>query len=153
MAAAALLSVSTARPAAACMLPQIYFFAHGSAAIDKENDEALEFVVSWIHRSAGGGLEEIRVNGHSDRTGSAAARRAISLARAKAVRDRLVSYGIPASLIVVTAMGDQKPVVATADGVPEPDNRRADIGITLTEAGRAALHARPPTPIGSVPTC
>jgi outer membrane protein OmpA-like peptidoglycan-associated protein len=134
------------------MLPQTYFFTHGSAAIDQRSEDALRVVVSWLHRNADG-LKEIRVTGHSDRTGSRAGRRAISLARAKAVRDRLVSYGIPSGLMVIEAMGDAKPAVATGEGVPEPDNRRADIRIILTEAGLAALQARPATPIGSIPTC
>lgn len=152
MAAATFFSVAMTRPAAACMLPQIYCFAHGSAAIDRQSEEALKVVVSWLHRNADG-LKKIQVIGHSDRTGSRAARRAISLARAKAVTDRLVSSGIPARFIVVKGMGDAKPAVATGDGVPEADNRRVEIGIELTEAGLAALRARPATPIGSVPTC
>jgi outer membrane protein OmpA-like peptidoglycan-associated protein len=152
MAAATFLSTAMTSPAAACILPQIYFFAHGSAAIDQESEDALKVVASWLHRR-GDGVKEIRVTGHSDLTGSRAARRAISLARAEAVKGRLVSYGVPASLIVIAAMGDAKPVVPTADGVPEPDNRRADIGIRLTEAGLAALRARPATPIGSIADC
>ncbi len=152
LAAAALVSIGTATPAAACILPTIYFFAHGSDAIDRQSEQGLSAVLSWIQRNADG-LAQIRVVGHSDRTGSRGARRAISLARAEAVRDWLISRGAPAPLIVVEAMGDAKPVVVTADGVPEPDNRRVEIGLKLTEAGLAALQARPATPLGAVATC
>lgn len=152
LAAATSLSLATAGPAAACMLPSTLYFARGSDAIDQESQPIFASVISWIQRN-GEGLEKILVTGHSDRTGSRTARRAISLARAEAVRDRLVSYGVQARLIEVRAMGDTKPAVATADGVTEPDNRRVDIAFRFTDAGLAALRARSATPIGGVPTC
>jgi outer membrane protein OmpA-like peptidoglycan-associated protein len=150
--AAALLSPATASPAAACILPSIFYFAPGSVAFDEDSERTLAGLVSWIQRN-GFGLEKILVTGHSDRTGSRSARRAISVARAEAVRDRLVSHGVQARLIEVRGMSDSKTVVATPDGVPELDNRRAEILFKFTEAGLAALRANPPTPIGEVPTC
>jgi outer membrane protein OmpA-like peptidoglycan-associated protein len=120
--------------------------------MDEDSEKRLTHVLSWIQRN-GDGLDQVLVTGHSDRTGSRTARRAISLARAEAIRDRLVSHGVHAGLIEVRALRDSKPVVATEDGVPEPDNRRVDITFRFTDAGLAALQVRSATQMGEVPTC
>jgi outer membrane protein OmpA-like peptidoglycan-associated protein len=151
MAAATFLSFAMSAPAAACMLPSILYFEPGSNAIDARSEEVVQTLVSWIQRNPG--VEEIRLTGHTDRTGTIAGRAAISLARAEAVRDRFVSYGVPAGLIVVDAIGDARPAVETPDGAPEPDNRRVEVIFTLSKAGHEALTRRPPAPIGALPTC
>lgn len=142
----------TTGPAAACTLPVIQYFAKGSSALDERSESALATVFSWLQRNANG-LRQIRVVGHSDRTGSRRARRAISLARAEAVRDRLVSYGVPASLIMVQASGDASPAIDTPDGVSDPDNRRTEILVEMTESWRVERQSSPPPAIGSITTC
>ena len=52
---------------------------------------------------------------------------ALSLRRANAVKDQLVREGIPATQIVVVGKGESQPLVPTADGVREPQNRRMEI--------------------------
>ncbi len=143
VAAAPFLALAIPSPAAACLLPTIYFFEVGATQIDRQMVGALKTVAAWLQRNATG-LQEVRVTGHSDRTGSRAARQAISVRRARAVSDSLVSYGAPARFLVVQGMSDRLPRVPTGEGVAEPDNRRVEIGISLTDAGEAALRAKPP---------
>lgn len=49
--------------------------------------------------------------------------------RAQAVRDALVDSGVSAADIAVFAKGETNPLVQTADGVREPQNRRVEIVI------------------------
>ena len=54
---------------------------------------------------------------------------ALSLRRANAVKDALVREGVPATAISVIGRGESQPLVQTADGVREPQNRRVEIVI------------------------
>jgi outer membrane protein OmpA-like peptidoglycan-associated protein len=67
------------------------------------------------------------VEGHSDRSGSAIASRQASTQRAATVRDYLVAHGVPPTRIQVQVWGEERPLIATADGVREPQNRRVDV--------------------------
>jgi len=70
---------------------------------------------------------KVDVTGHADRSGSDQYNMALSLRRANAVKDQLVREGIPANQIVVVGRGETQPLVNTADGVREPQNRRVEI--------------------------
>ena len=74
-----------------------------------------------------GNKTRIGVTGHADRSGSDAYNMALSLRRANAVKDQLVREGIPAANITVVGRGESQPLVPTADGVREPQNRRVEI--------------------------
>lgn len=70
---------------------------------------------------------EIVVTGHADRAGPSDYNVALSERRAKAVRAHLMEHGLTISALKdfeLNARGESDPVVATADGVPEPANRR-----------------------------
>ncbi|QQS15110.1 MAG: OmpA family protein [Rhodospirillales bacterium] len=67
------------------------------------------------------------VTGHADKSGGDAYNMALSLRRANAVKDQLVREGIPANQIAVVGRGESMPLVQTADGVREPQNRRVEI--------------------------
>ena len=69
----------------------------------------------------------IDVAGHADKTGTAAYNQTLSLARANNVAAELVRLGVAKSAIIITAFGDTKPLVPTAEGVREPQNRRVEI--------------------------
>ncbi|HEY0147367.1 MAG TPA: OmpA family protein [Allosphingosinicella sp.] len=141
IAAATFISFTTSVPAAACIRQQILYFAPGSTAISQRSEQVLASLVAWIRQNFDG-VDGIRVTGHSDSTGSPALRTAISFARAEAVRDKLISYGIPARLFGVQAMGDSEPAIETADGVAEPDSRRVEIIFAMTKAGRKCCSPR-----------
>ena len=74
-------------------------------------------------------LNAVRIDaiGHADRSGSDAYNVALSQRRAAAVRAELVRLGIQTNQISVAARGEAEPLVPTADGVREPQNRRVQI--------------------------
>ncbi|CAN5511461.1 hypothetical protein BH10ACT3_BH10ACT3_16540 [soil metagenome] len=73
------------------------------------------------------GGAQIKASGNTDRAGTEAYNMALSLRRANAVRDALVREGVAASDISVVALGESHPMVPTADGVREAQNRRVEI--------------------------
>jgi OOP family OmpA-OmpF porin len=75
------------------------------------------------------GSARITATGHTDTSGPEAYNMALSLRRANAVKDALVRDGVPAQAITVIGRGESNPLVATGDGVREPQNRRVEIVI------------------------
>ena len=75
------------------------------------------------------GNARITATGHTDRSGPDSYNMALSLRRANAVKDALVRTGVPATAINVIGRGETQPLVQTADGVREPQNRRVEIVI------------------------
>jgi outer membrane protein OmpA-like peptidoglycan-associated protein len=69
----------------------------------------------------------IEVAGHADRSGSPQYNQRLSQRRAEAVASELSRLGVARSNISVQAFGESRPLVATADGVREPQNRRVEI--------------------------
>jgi OOP family OmpA-OmpF porin len=67
------------------------------------------------------------VAGHADKSGTAAYNQGLSLRRANNVAAELVRLGVPRTAISISAFGDTKPLVPTAAGVREPQNRRVEI--------------------------
>jgi OmpA-OmpF porin, OOP family len=71
----------------------------------------------------------IEVAGHADRSGSPQYNQRLSLQRAEAVAAELARLGVARSAIAVQAFGESRPLVATADGAREPQNRRVEIAL------------------------
>jgi OOP family OmpA-OmpF porin len=91
------------------------------------------------------GIERIVLVGHTDRLGDAEYNQRLSLQRATAVRDHLVSRGLDAALFTVEGKGATEPVRSCADNLPRgaliaclQDNRRVEVEIR----GRVANPAR-----------
>jgi outer membrane protein OmpA-like peptidoglycan-associated protein/opacity protein-like surface antigen len=80
-------------------------------------------------------VDNIRVVGHTDRSGSAAYNLALSKRRAKDARDELVRQGIAGERITSEGKGETEPFVPTADGVKEQLNRRTEVLISLGSVG------------------
>jgi outer membrane protein OmpA-like peptidoglycan-associated protein len=76
------------------------------------------------------GVTAVAVVGHADRAGSDKVNQALSLRRARAVRDILVREGVPAALATARGIGESKPFMPTEDGVGQPENRRVEITIS-----------------------
>ena len=78
-----------------------------------------------------GNATSVVVTGHTDRSGSDAYNMRLSERRAKAVADALVGLGVGQDKLSVDWKGESQPAVPTPDGVKEPLNRRATIGINF----------------------
>ena len=102
----------------------LLFFAHDSTEIDDAGGAVIRTIAA---AAAHDGSRWIVVTGHTDRSGQDPYNAALSLRRADAVRAALVAAGIAGQRITVKARGEGAPLVATADGVREPKNRRAEI--------------------------
>jgi opacity protein-like surface antigen len=70
---------------------------------------------------------KIDVQGNADRSGTPAYNQRLSLRRAETVAAELVRRGVPRTAIEIQAFGDTRPLVPTAPGVREPQNRRVAI--------------------------
>ena len=90
------------------------------------------------HRSMGN--VPISLVGHADRSGPNNYNMALSLRRANAVKDTLVREGVSQQAISVAGRGEEQPLVQTADGVREPQNRRVEIQMTGQMASTATMY-------------
>ena len=72
-------------------------------------------------------VTRIEVSGHADLSGTPKYNQGLSLRRANNVAAELVRLGVARSQIDIMAFGDSRPLVQTARGVREPQNRRVEI--------------------------
>ena len=91
----------------------------GYAATNLLNDMAEQ--VSTFNPS------RIVLAGHADRSGNEGYNMALSVKRANAVANYLVSRGVPRNTFVVQGLGEDAPRVSTVDGVRHPENRYVTI--------------------------
>lgn len=73
---------------------------------------------------------KVQINGHTDPTGNAASNKALSLKRATAVVDYLVSHGIESTRLSAKGYGSERPIVSNDDEESGRElNRRTEIEI------------------------
>ncbi len=72
-------------------------------------------------------VTRIEVNGYTDLSGTPAYNQKLSVRRADSVAAELVKDGVPKSEIAIQGFGETHPLVPTAAGVREPQNRRVEI--------------------------
>ncbi|EFH11315.1 OmpA family protein, partial [Teichococcus cervicalis] len=90
-------------------------------------DRARQIISEAAQNSGRVQTTRIEVAGHADRAGSPQYNQRLSQRRADAVAAELVRLGVARSAISVQAFGESRPLVPTADGVREPQNRRVEI--------------------------
>jgi len=73
------------------------------------------------------GSASIVLAGHADRSGSDEYNVGLSQRRANNVRAYMAGRGVPDGSMTTEAFGESRPLVDTADGVREPQNRRVEI--------------------------
>jgi outer membrane protein OmpA-like peptidoglycan-associated protein len=101
--------------------PWIMFFDTGSVRLDRRGEEMVANAVMGMRALD---TREIEIVGTTDRVGSVADNLALSRRRAEAVRAALLARGMSSHVRVrIVAAGETQPLVDTADGVPEPQNR------------------------------
>jgi outer membrane protein OmpA-like peptidoglycan-associated protein len=105
----------------------VVFFDKGSVQINATGVATIKQAAAEARKP---GVKSVEVTGHTDRSGSDRINNALSLRRARLVRDRLIREGVPAALVTARGLGESKPFMQTEDGVGQPENRRVEILIT-----------------------
>ncbi|NND47669.1 MAG: OmpA family protein [Woeseiaceae bacterium] len=100
-------------------------FQTGSASIDSGNDELLGRLAELAQSCPG----KLSIQGHTDSQGDAEKNQALSLSRATAVLDALVSRGIDADRIAAAGYGESRPIADNSTSAGRAKNRR--IAITI----------------------
>ncbi len=90
-------------------------------------DRARQIITEAAAASTRVQTTRIDVQGNADRSGTPAYNQRLSLRRAQVVAAELVRHGVPKQEIDIQAFGDTRPLVPTAAGVREPQNRRVEI--------------------------
>ena len=113
-------------PVAAPPVPRnfLVFFDFNSAAVTTTAQAIIDSAASAAKSAT---PVKLRLTGHADRAGPTRYNQGLSLRRAEAVKAALAGLGIASNDIAVLAKGESEPLVATADGVREPQNRRVQI--------------------------
>ncbi len=91
--------------------------------------EAQRVISEAVASAKEGGSASILITGHTDTVGSNSYNQRLSVRRSNTVRAEMVRQGIPNGSITSTGRGETELLVQTADGVKEPQNRRATIDL------------------------
>ena len=104
--------------------PYIVFFDWDKSALLPAATSVLDNAVSQY---ANCGSARVMLAGHADKSGSDKYNVGLSQRRNAAVRGYLETQGITGGAISTEAFGETAPLVQTADGVREPQNRRVEV--------------------------
>jgi hypothetical protein len=104
----------------------LVFFDWDEATLTREGTQVVAQAAEEYQRT---GAARVVVTGHTDLSGSPSYNLALSERRVDAVTDELVRLGVPASTIAAVGEGESNPLVPTADGVREAENRRVEIEV------------------------
>jgi outer membrane protein OmpA-like peptidoglycan-associated protein len=100
------------------------FFEFDKANLTRDGERVVREAAETYRRT---GAARVEVTGYTDLSGTPQYDEGLSKQRADAVRAALVAQGVPARSINESWRGKQSPLVRTADGVREAQNRRVDI--------------------------
>lgn len=106
--------------------PELRFtlrFAEGSRLTPESEAQLGQILARAAQRPAA----EIFVTGHTDSLGTLEANDALSLQRARMIRDGLIGSGFRPELIEAIGRGERELLIPTGDEVEEPRNRRVEI--------------------------
>jgi outer membrane protein OmpA-like peptidoglycan-associated protein len=103
--------------------PFIIFFDSGSDRLDEPTRAILDNVAAAIDAMH---PASIVMAGHADRAGEPGRNRLLSCRRARAARAYLATRGVAPERMVIEGYGEERVLVDTDDGVPEPQNRRVE---------------------------
>ncbi|WP_294254446.1 OmpA family protein [uncultured Sphingomonas sp.] len=112
-------------------------FGASGLKLDDAGRKLLDEMLGNATLAAGG---PIKIGGHSDTRGNDRDNLVSSRKRAEAVRDYLLSKGVPAERMTVIAFGETRALVpnAKADGTDDPEarakNRRVEVQVALPVA-------------------
>jgi outer membrane protein OmpA-like peptidoglycan-associated protein len=107
------------------------YFATGKSIIQARSFPLLDQVARVLREHPE--LERIRIEGHTDDRGKADANRALSQARAEAVRTYLVGKGVEAARLEAKGFGPDRPVTSNKTEKGRAANRRVEFVIISPE--------------------
>jgi outer membrane protein OmpA-like peptidoglycan-associated protein len=96
---------------------------------DELTPESRALLPQVLNAVKGHPVPEVQVVGHTDTVGSPASNITLGMKRAEMIRKQLIDIGLDPSLMEIVSHGEADLVVATADDVPEPRNRRVEITV------------------------
>src|SRR3982750_2661032 len=102
----------------------LVYFGFDKATLDASARQVVAEAADEYKRT---GAAQITVTGHADKAGRPAYNQALSERRAEAVRRELERHGVEATAVQGAADGENNPLVPTADGVADAQNRRVEI--------------------------
>ncbi len=126
-------------PAAVTPGPFLVFFDWDKSLITAEAAQILDRAAEQY---AATGQTSVALAGHADKSGKDDYNVKLSQRRADAVKAYLATKGVPDTAMATEAFGESRPLVDTADGVREPQNRRVEI----TFSGAPVATTGPCTP-------
>ena len=129
-------SLAAQEPARPLAEPVFVFFDWDKPAVGSDAAAALDTVAATYRQYPGARLV---LSGHADRSGGAAHNRRSAQLRAEAVRAYLAERGVPAAAMSAASYGEERPLIPTADGVREPQNRRVEIRFAAVSPNDASL--------------
>lgn len=100
------------------------YFEENTIRLTAESEPVLQALLAEVSRRPGA---DVQIIGHSDRLGSDDDNDALSLQRAREIREMLIARGLDPAATRASGRGEREPLVATDDGVREPRNRRVEV--------------------------
>ena len=106
-------------------------FDHDKSNLKDEGKAALHALDESI-KAKGASVVDINVIGHTDSDGTEEYNQTLSIRRADAVRDYMVSEGVDTAIIDVSGEGELNPIASNATKEGRAENRRVDIHVGVT---------------------
>lgn len=102
------------------------YFETGGVELTPASQQVLSALLAVAEKRPGAALI---ITGHTDRVGTGPSNDALSLERARAIREMVIQRGFDPRRIEAVGRGEREPAVPTADEVAEPRNRRTEITV------------------------
>ena len=107
-------------------------FDHDKSVLKEEGKTALHALDESI-KARSASIVDIDVIGHTDSDGTEEYNMALSIRRAEAVRDYMVSEGVNAAIIDVSGEGESNPIASNATQEGRAQNRRVEIHVGVKQ--------------------
>jgi len=108
-------------------LPGQIVFENNSAVLKPESDAAITQLKNYLDKTTR--VTKLRIEGHTDNTGSPQGNETLSGQRALAVKAALVAKGISKDRLIAVGFGQNKPIADNATEEGRAKNRRTEFHI------------------------
>ena len=125
----------TALAATVMTFPEAALFEFGKADLKPEGKDQISAYREQA-REALGRADQVMITGYTDNVGEEADNFALSLQRAEAVRDHLVTLGADADKFLVSGAGEANPIADNTTDEGRAQNRRVEVAVAGVEKTR-----------------